>query len=73
MPCLHGFHCGTAGWCRSSPRCRSSPVACVLRWVDLLKTQSRLNPAMCAEMPLPLVSFNVKGAVFCKVTTDGMT
>lgn len=45
----------------------------MLRWVDLLKTQSRLNPAMCAEMPLPLVSFNVKGAVFCKVTTDGMT
>ena len=40
---------------------------------DLLKTQSRLNPAIHAEMPMPVVSPNAKGNVFRKVETDGVT
>jgi len=40
---------------------------------DLLKKQSRLNPAVHAELPLPVVSPNAAGAVFRKVDTDGVT
>jgi len=40
---------------------------------DLLKTQSRLNPAVHAELPLPVVSPNAAGAGFRKVDTDGVT
>jgi len=40
---------------------------------DLLKTQSRLNPSVHAELPLPVVSPNAKGSVFRKVSSDGVT
>jgi phycoerythrin-associated linker protein len=40
---------------------------------DLSKNQSRLNPAVHAEMPLPVVSPNAKGNTFRKVTSDGVT
>ena len=40
---------------------------------DLLKNQSRLNPAVHSEAPLPVVSPNAKGNVFRKVTSDGVT
>ncbi|MCP9887985.1 phycobilisome rod-core linker polypeptide [Cyanobium sp. ATX 6A2] len=40
---------------------------------DLLKTQSGLNPAVHAEQPMAVVSPNAKGAVFRKVTSDGVT
>jgi phycoerythrin-associated linker protein len=40
---------------------------------DILKNQSRLNPSIHAEMPLPVVSPNAKGSVFRKVPTDGVT
>jgi phycoerythrin-associated linker protein len=40
---------------------------------DLLKNQSRLNPSVHAEAPLPVVSPNARGSVFRKVSTDGVT
>lgn len=40
---------------------------------DILKNQSRLNPSVHAEAPVPVVSPNAKGAVFRKVPTDGVT
>ena len=40
---------------------------------DALKTQSRLNPAVHAERPLPVVSPNAKGATFRAVPADGIT
>jgi len=40
---------------------------------DLLKNQSRLNPAVHSESPLPVVSPNAKGNVFRKVVSDGIT
>jgi len=40
---------------------------------DLLKNQSRLNPAVHSESPMPVVSPNAKGNVFRKVTSDGIT
>ena len=40
---------------------------------DILKNQSRLNPSIHAEMPLPVVSPNAKGSVFRKVPSDGVT
>jgi phycoerythrin-associated linker protein len=40
---------------------------------DALKTQSRLNPSVHAELPMSVVSPNAKGAVFRKVATDGVT
>jgi phycoerythrin-associated linker protein len=40
---------------------------------DIVKNQSRLNPSVHAELPLPVVSPNAKGSVFRKVTTDGVT
>jgi phycoerythrin-associated linker protein len=40
---------------------------------DLLKNQSRLNPSVHAEAPLPVVSPNAKGSVFRKVQADGVT
>jgi len=39
---------------------------------DLLKNQSRLNPSVHAEQPLPVVSPNAAGAVFRKVPSDGV-
>ena len=40
---------------------------------DLLKTQSRLNPAVHAEQPMPVVSPNAAGSVFRRVSADGVT
>ena len=40
---------------------------------DALKTQSRLNPAVHSEKPLPVVSPNAKGSVLRGVTSDGIT
>jgi len=40
---------------------------------DALKNQSRLNPAVHAGAPLPVVSPNAKGSVFRKVPSDGVT
>jgi phycoerythrin-associated linker protein len=40
---------------------------------DICKNQSRLNPSVHAELPMPVVSPNAKGSVFRKVTTDGVT
>jgi phycoerythrin-associated linker protein len=40
---------------------------------DITKNQSRLNPSVHAEMPLPVVSPMAKGNVFRKVTADGIT
>jgi phycoerythrin-associated linker protein len=40
---------------------------------DILKNQSRLNPSVHAETPLPVVSPNAKGSVFRKVVSDGVT
>jgi phycoerythrin-associated linker protein len=40
---------------------------------DLTKNQSRLNPSVHAEQPVPVVSPNAKGSAFRKVTTDGVT
>ena len=40
---------------------------------DLLKNQSRLNPAVHSESPVPVVSPNAKGNVFRKVASDGVT
>ena len=40
---------------------------------DITKNQSRLNPSVHAELPLPVVSPMAKGNVFRKVGTDGVT
>ncbi|MFN6132157.1 MAG: phycobilisome rod-core linker polypeptide [Synechococcaceae cyanobacterium] len=40
---------------------------------DSLKTQSRLNPAVHSESPLPVVSPNAKGATFRRIASDGVT
>ncbi|CAK6701088.1 phycobilisome rod-core linker polypeptide [Synechococcus sp. CCY9201] len=40
---------------------------------DILKNQSRLNPAVHSEAAVPVVSPNAKGSVFRKVQADGVT
>ncbi|MFM9041581.1 MAG: phycobilisome rod-core linker polypeptide [Vulcanococcus sp.] len=40
---------------------------------DITKNQSRLNPSVHAEMPVPVVSPMAKGNVFRKVVADGVT
>ena len=40
---------------------------------DARKTQSRLNPSVHAEAPLPVVSPNAKGSAFRAVPADGVT
>jgi len=40
---------------------------------DITKNQSRLNPSVHAEMPVPVVSPMAKGNVFRKVSADGVT
>jgi len=40
---------------------------------DALKTQSRLNPAVHAEKPMPVVSPSAKGSTFRPVPADGIT
>ncbi len=74
VPYLHGFNYGTGqqGLQFSYMLQLTRGVGASVRG-DLLKTQSRLNPAVHAEMPLPVVSPNAAGAVFRKVDTDGVT
>jgi phycoerythrin-associated linker protein len=40
---------------------------------DMLKTQSRLNPAIHSGSPMPVVSPNARGSAFRKVAGDGVT
>ena len=40
---------------------------------DILKNQSRLNPAVHAEKPMPVVAQGSNAAGFCKVASDGVT
>jgi len=40
---------------------------------DTTGNQSRLNPSVHAELPLPVVSPNAKGSLFRKVAADGVT
>jgi phycoerythrin-associated linker protein len=74
VPYLHGFNYGAGqqGLQFSYMLQLTRGVGASVRG-DLLKTQSRLNPAVHAEQPLPVVSPNAKGAVFRKVPSDGVT
>jgi phycoerythrin-associated linker protein len=74
VPFLHGFNynAGQQGLQFSYMLQLTRGVGASVRG-DLLKTQSRLNPAVHTEQPLPVVSPNAKGAVFRKVPSDGVT
>lgn len=74
VPFLHGFNdnAGQQGLQFSYMLQLTRGVAASVRG-DLLKTKSRLNPAVHAEQPMAVVSPNAKGAVFRKVTSDGVT
>jgi phycoerythrin-associated linker protein len=74
VPFLHGFNynAGQQGLQFSYMLQLTRGVGASVRG-DLLKTQSRLNPAVHAEQPMAVVSPNAKGAVFRKVTSDGVT
>jgi len=74
VPFLHGFNYnpGQQGLQFSYMLQLTRGVGASVRG-DLLKNQSRLNPSVHAEQPLPVVSPNAKGAVFRKVVTDGVT
>jgi phycoerythrin-associated linker protein len=74
VPFLHGFNYSTA-----QQSLQFSYMLQLTRGVgasvrgDLLRNQSRLNPAVHAEAPMPVVSPNAKGAAFRKVPVDGVT
>jgi phycoerythrin-associated linker protein len=74
VPYLHGFNynAGQQGLQFSYMLQLTRGVGASVRG-DLLKTQSRLNPAVHAEQPMAVVSPNAKGAVFRKVASDGLT
>jgi phycoerythrin-associated linker protein len=74
VPFLHGFNynSGQQGLQFSYMLQLTRGVGASVRG-DLLKTQSRLNPAVHAEQPMPVVSPNASGAAFRKVGTDGVT
>ena len=74
VPFLHGFNynAGQQGLQFSYMLQLTRGVGASVRG-DLLKNQSRLNPAVHAEQPLPVVSPNAKGAGFRKVASDGVT
>ena len=74
VPFLHGFNynAGQQGLQFSYMLQLTRGVGASVRG-DLLKNQSRLNPSVHAEQPLPVVSPNAAGAVFRKVPTDGVT
>ncbi|MGB5134384.1 MAG: phycobilisome linker polypeptide [Prochlorococcaceae cyanobacterium] len=74
VPFLHGFNYypGKQGLQFSYMLQLTRGVGASVRG-DLLKTQSRLNPSVHAEKPLPVVSPNAKGSVFRKVVSDGVT
>ena len=74
VPYLHGF-----GYSKAQQGLQFSYMLQLTRGVgasvrgDLLRNQSRLNPAVHAEAPMPVVSPNAKGAAFRKVPVDGVT
>jgi phycoerythrin-associated linker protein len=74
VPFLHGFNYSTAqqGLQFSYMLQLTRGVGASVRG-DLLRNQSRLNPAVHAEAPMPVVSPNAKGAAFRKVPVDGVT
>jgi phycoerythrin-associated linker protein len=74
VPFLHGFSYSTAqqGLQFSYMLQLTRGVGASVRG-DLLRNQSRLNPAVHAEAPMPVVSPNAKGAAFRKVAADGVT
>jgi len=74
VPFLHGFNYSTAqqGLQFSYMLQLTRGVGASVRG-DLLRNQSRLNPAVHAEAPMPVVSPNAKGAAFRKVAVDGVT
>jgi phycoerythrin-associated linker protein len=74
VPYLHGwdYNAGQQGLQFSYMLQLARGVGASVRG-DALKTQSRLNPAVHAEQPMSVVSPNAKGAVFRKVSTDGVT
>ena len=74
VPYLHGwdYNAGQQGLQFSYMLQLARGVGASVRG-DALKTQSRLNPAVHAEQPMAVVSPNAKGAVFRKVSTDGVT
>ncbi|MFO8236922.1 MAG: phycobilisome rod-core linker polypeptide [Prochlorococcaceae cyanobacterium] len=74
VPFLHGFNynVGQQGLQFSYMLQLTRGVGASVRG-DLLKPQSRRNPAVHSEQPMPVVSPNAKGAVFRKVASDGVT
>lgn len=74
VPFLHGFNynVGQQGLQFSYMLQLTRGVGASVRG-DLLKPQSRRNPAVHTEQPMPVVSPNAKGAVFRKVASDGVT
>ena len=74
VPYIHGF-----GYSIGQQGLQFSYVMQLARGVgasvrgDALRTQSRLNPAVHAEQPLPVVSPNAKGSAFRSVPADGVT
>jgi phycoerythrin-associated linker protein len=74
VPYLHGF-----GYSKGQQGLQFGYMLQLARGVgasvrgDLLKNQSRLNPAVHSEKPLPVVSPNTKGSTFRAVTADGVT
>jgi phycoerythrin-associated linker protein len=74
VPYLHGWNysAGQQGLQFSYMLQLSRGVAASVKG-DICKNQSRLNPSVHAEAPVPVVSPNAKGNVFRKVGTDGVT
>ena len=74
VPYLHGF-----GYSKGQQGLQFGYMLQLARGVgasvrgDLLKNQSRLNPAVHSEKPLPVVSPNTKGSTFRAVPADGVT
>jgi phycoerythrin-associated linker protein len=74
VPYLHGWNysAGQQGLQFSYMLQLSRGVAASVKG-DICKNQSRLNPSVHGEAPVPVVSPNAKGSVFRKVGTDGVT
>jgi phycoerythrin-associated linker protein len=74
VPYLHGF-----GYSKGQQGLQFGYMLQLARGVgasvrgDLLKNQSRLNPAVHSEKPMPVVSPNTKGSTFRAVASDGIT
>jgi len=74
VPYLHGwdYSVGQQGLQFSYMLQLARGVAASVRG-DIMKQQSRLNPSIHAELPIPVVSPNAKGSAFRKVNSDGIT